>query len=677
MSATAASLAAARAAPAETPPRARPLDTQTLDAGSRRWSLAASLLCLLPLLPQLPGQLAVGVAGLAVLVPLLNRSGRAPAWLRLLLSLALIGTVVTVYGFRFGRDAGCGMLAALLALKPVEMHNRRDARSLVGFALFAPFGNFLLDQGPLSLVLALIGASTALAALLKLSEAEAGEHAAATPLWRRISATLRMVAIGLPLAMAAFWLFPRLGSPIWGMPDRAVARPGLSDRMSPGEWLELIGDETPALRVKFIGSPPSPAEMYFRGPVLWAFDGRTWTTLSAAQRLPAAPMRPGALRYEYELELEATDSRQMVALELPTAAPSDASLSLDYSLRARRPLTSLSRWRMQAAQPAQFEPDLDPRLRALALQLPQGFNPRTLALAARWRAEAGDGPQADAALVERSLAWVRKDFAYTLNTPLPGRDSVDEFLFDVQAGFCEHFSSSFVVLMRAAGIPARVVTGYAGGYRNPLGDYWLVRRSDAHAWAEVWLEGRGWVRVDPTAAVAPERIYDTIDDRTQAGFGGLGSVLDFGDLLRRGWNDFLLGFNADRQRQLLRWLGMPDLDPGKLSLLFILATLLALGGMWWFATRGERERDPLLRAWRRLEARYRRKGLGRAPHEPPQRWAARVLAARPQAEALVTLCARFTALRYAPPPADPQGARAALIRDLRRHRPPRSATQAG
>ena len=663
-----------------------------LDRLSRRWVLASGAVALAPLLLQVPGQLALGILALGVLVPLLAREGRTPGWLRLLLVVALTATVLSLYGFRFGRDTGCGLLAALLALKPVELQNRRDGRSLVGFALFAPFATFLLDQGPLSLLLGLAAAGTALAAMLRLSEAESGDGEGAGPLWRRLGAVARMTAIGLPVAMATFWLFPRLGTPAWGVPERALARPGLSDRMSPGEWLDIIGDETPALRVKFYGPAPARDAMYFRGPVLWNYDGRTWTASDFARALPPAPLRPGPNRYDYELEVEPTDRSAMVALDLLLAAPTGTRLDRDHTLRTREPLTALTRWRLQSAMPAAFEAELDPTLRARALRLPSGYNPRTLALGRRWRAEAGTGAEADAAIVARSLRWIRAEFGYTLETPLPGRDAVDEFLFDEKAGFCEHFSGAFVVLMRAAGVPARVVTGYAGGYRNPLGDYWLVRRSDAHAWAEVWLPARGWVRVDPTAAVAPERIYDTLDDRGAGGLAalpGLGGVGDLRDWLRRGWNDLVLGFGADRQRRWLQRLGVPDADAGKLALIFIVTLAIALGGMWWLATREERERDPVLRAWRRMERRYRRLGLARAPHEPGGRWAERVAAARPQSgEALIALSARFAAWRYARPSFEAAGTaphptqatsagslterggmQRGLIRDLLRHRP--------
>jgi transglutaminase-like putative cysteine protease len=486
-----------------------------------------------------------------------------------------------------------------------------------------------------------------------------------------------MVAIGLPLAMGVFWLFPRLSSPLWGVPDRALRTPGLSDRMSPGDWAELMLDDSPALRATFAGAAPPPSRMYWRGPVLWDFDGRTWTTSEWAWWAGTRGAPPAdAPRYDYELEIEPTERSDLVALDMPLAAPDGAVLHRDGSLRSTRPLTEVTRWRMSSVAWAGVGGGLPAQLRTLALRLPDGYNPRAVALARRWRSEAtGRGPAADAAIANRALAWIEAEFAYTLEVPPMGRDTVDEFLFERKAGYCEHFSGAFVVLMRAAGIPARVVTGYAGGYRNPVGDYWLVRRSDAHAWAEIWLDDRGWVRVDPTAAVAPERIYDTLDDRRPGmlgGFAGLAPVFDVGDWLRRGWNDFVLGYDASRQRRLLQPFGIPDLDSARLIQLFVLAVALSLGGMFWLTTRQERERDPVLRAWRAMEARYRRLGLARERHEPAGRWAARVVAARPQSAGLAGLSARFADWRYARGhggTVDPHQLARDLIRDLRRHRP--------
>jgi transglutaminase-like putative cysteine protease len=421
--------------------------------------------------------------------------------------------------------------------------------------------------------------------------------------------------------------------------------------------------------------------MYWRGPVLWNYDGRRWTQSRWLRDIPPPAVEPGPSHWNYQMEVEPTDDRQLVALELPGRAPAGTRLSLDYSLYSARPLTSLTRWRMRSAPPARFQPKLGNVLRQAALELPAGFNPRTLAMGRQWRADAGaPSAAADLAIALRALRLFRASFGYTLETPLPGHDAVDEFLFDTRAGFCEHFASAFVVLMRAAGVPARVVTGYAGGYRNPIGGYWLVRNSDAHAWAEIWLEGRGWVRIDPTAAVAPERIYDTLADRAPGanalgGLGGITPMMDVGDWLRRGWNDFVLGFDAARQRRMLRPLGLDDLAPSRLVLLFTATAVLALAWMAWFSARAGREADPVLRAWRRLGQRYARAGLGRAPHEPAGTWAARIAPNLSDGgTTLRPLILRFDNWRYAQHPGGRWASRA-LVRALRRHRPDTSASR--
>ncbi|HHW4674101.1 MAG TPA: transglutaminase-like domain-containing protein, partial [Xylella fastidiosa subsp. pauca] len=325
-----------------------------------------------------------------------------------------------------------------------------------------------------------------------------------------------------------------------------------------------------------------------------------------------------------------------------------------------------TRWQLQSASPARFQETLPPRQRQRALALPLRLNPRTVALGAQWRQEAGTD---DAAIVQRALNWVRTEFTYTLAaTERPGLHTVDEFLFRDKAGFCEQFSSSFVVLMRASGIPARVVTGYVGGIYNNLGHYWVIRRMDAHAWAEVWLPQRGWVRVDPTAAVAPERIRDTLEDRlaqnnNDASIDGHWRLADIGDWLRHSWNNLVLGFDAKRQQQLLHSFGIDHLHVSQLMMLFIAFTSVSLGLMAWWLARGEGERDALLRAWHRLDRHYARLGLGRKRHEPALVWAKRIEQQYPGI-GLYILSQRFTNARYSSKDFDRN-----LINALLQHRP--------
>ncbi|MGE8235016.1 MAG: transglutaminaseTgpA domain-containing protein [Stenotrophomonas indicatrix] len=641
-----------------------------LDRNTRTWTLASAALALLPLLLQLPTTLAGLIAVAAVITAALSQRGMLPMPVRVLLVLGMLAAIAWQMGaVRPGRDTGCALLAAMLAIKSSELRTLRDARSLLGFALFSPFAAFLLDQGPLTTVLAMLAGTSALIALQRLAQGEG--RSAPPPLSAQLRGVGRLLLIGLPLALACFWLFPRLATPLWGIPERAVGTPGLSDTMEPDKWLDLMADDTPALRAQFFGAAPEPAQRYWRGPVLTQFDGHVWRRDRRTERLPPAVVEHGTEGWDYQIDYEPTDRRQLVALDLPTTAPEGSRLDAALSLSSDRPLSALSRWRLHSAPPQRFDATLLPYQRSAALQLPEGFNPRTATLARQWRQDAGSD---DAAVVRRALAWITADFSYTLETPAAGRDPVDAFLFDYKAGYCQHFSSAFVVLMRNAGIPARVVTGFAGGTHNRIGDYWVLRRMDAHAWAEVWLPQRGWVRVDPTAAVAPERILDTLDDRLQAGadtglqqrWVQLGQV---GDWMRRGWNELVLSFDARRQQQLLQPFGLDDLGPGQLLAGFVMAALLALAWMAWLLARGERERDPLLRAWHRLGQRYARLGLGREPHEPALHWARRVHAQRPD-PALITLSQRFADARYAGTCTE----LAPLLRDLRRHRPTSGAS---
>lgn len=649
----------------------KPPDAPTLDTLSRRWTLAATGACLLALLIKLPPMLASGIGVTGVVLSLASWRRPLPGLLRALLVIALVAAVMSVTGMHFGRDTGCALLAGMLAIKPTETRTLRDNRSLLGFALFAPFAAFLLDQGPLSMALGLVSVLCALVALHRLADAEAASLAGVARPMHQVREIGKLVALGVPLVLAAFWLFPRFPSPLWGVPERALSKPGLSDDMSPGSYLDLIADEAPALRVQFFGATPPTSQMYWRGPVLADFDGRTWTRGDRQPGIPPPRTTRAPVTWDYRMDVEPSERRDLVALDLPMTTPDGVGMAHDYSLSTPTPLTSLTRWRLQSSAPMQFEVALPTPLREQALRLPNGFNPRTRALGVRWRREAGGN---DATIVGRALQWIRADFAYTLDTPFPGRDTVDEFLFDQQQGFCEHFSSSFVFLMRSAGIPARVVTGYTGGTYNPLGNYWIVRNMDAHAWAEVWMPQRGWVRVDPTAAVAPERIYDTLEDRLGAGGAaealanmiGIGELGQVGDWLRRGWNDLVLGFDAKRQSRLLERFGAKQLGGGALTALFAIFAVAALAWMGWLLARGERERDPLLRAWHRLGTRYARFGLGREPHESPEHWARRVAIGRPRtAQPLLSLSRRFADARYAPG----EGDHRALIEDLRRHRP--------
>ncbi len=643
---------------------------RALDRSSRGWCLAAGLSCALPMLRLLPWWLALILLAVGVGSASWTWFRPAPAAFRLLLTLGLFWLVLAAYGYRFGRDTGSALLLAMLLLKPIELRSLRDARSLVGFGLFALFAAFLLDQGPFTLILAIPAAALGFAACTQMADSEAGvppQQRAVRAGMQRVLAVLGLFGLAAPLALAAFWLFPRLDTPLWGIPNVAKAKVGISDRMAPGDWLDILVDDSPAFRVQFDGSPPPRQQMYWRGVVLWNFDGRSWTRPAWPASQPPAPMTSASPPVRYHVALEPTDKRFLFALDLPQAAPDAASIAQDYSLTARDPISSVRAYDVVSTPPARFEPELPDNIRAVALRLPRGYDPRTLALARRWRAEGAD----DTGMIRRALAMYHDNFSYTLAAPPLGRNSIDEFLFDTRQGFCERFSSSFTFLMRSAGIPARVVTGYVGAYHNPIGDYWLVKQSDAHAWSEVWLAGRGWVRVDPTAAVRPERVFGRPSNAVvgDGPAGAAGQLFDLADWARRGWNDFVLGFNAARQQSLLASLGLHDADARTMAALFagVTGLLLVAITLLQLRRRGPPP-DPLMRAWTRFTTRLAQAHLRKHPDEPALAYARRVAVLLPaQAEEILALSRRFATARYARDEI-PVPARVALIHDLQAFR---------
>jgi len=586
--------------------------------------------------------------------------GRIPAWLKLPLVLIFPVIVIFHYGNIFGREPGSALASAMLVLKLLETDARRDARAAICFASFVLMSALLFNSS-LGFSLLLFAALALFLATLR--ELEPRSAAAPARTWRRaLQEDLRGGAGALlaatPLALCVFVFFPRFGSPLWGAPgDAASTRSGLGDSMSPGNIQELLIDDSPAFRVTFEGQPPPPrADLYWRGPVLWHFNGRDWTRPEYfANANPANPQVLGA-QISYEVTLEPTDRHWLLALDVPTVVPDNAVRGADMSLVSHSPVDQLLRYRATSATRYLLEPALDWQHRRLAVQLPPGFNPRAIELAQQWRAQLGS----DEKIIAAALQLFHNEFFYTLNPPLLARDTVDDFLFGEKRGFCEHFSSAFTFLMRAAGIPARVVTGYQGGYFNGVGGYLVVRQSDAHAWSEVWLENRGWVRVDPTAAVSPERVE--LGARAAAGAtaqwyqaGWLLALRNQFDLVNRVWNEAIVQFSVLRQQSLLTPFGIDKADYNNLMVVLIASSSLLLALFaWWTLRTPRRAQDPLDAAYLKLCGKLARVGATRAPAEGPLAFAERLRSAGIRGDALQDLLRDYAGLRYAcatPPPA--------------------------
>jgi transglutaminase-like putative cysteine protease len=447
--------------------------------------------------------------------------------------------------------------------------------------------------------------------------------------------------------VALFLLFPRI-APLWGVPQDAAGRTGLSGTLRLGGVAELASDDSIALRVRFFGTPPPPEAMYFRGPVLARFDGREWSRLTPsfpASLRPRADVQLLGAPLRYEMTLEPSRLPLLPTLELtpdrPDAAPRlegwTAVLRNDLQWQLDRPVTERLRFEAEAWLLNRH----GPRAPLIGLRdnvdLPAGYNPRTLAWAAALRRQR-DYAEADArTMAAVVLKRIREGgFSYTLEPGSYGRDAVDEFWFDRRLGFCEHFAAAFVVVMRALDVPARIVTGYQGSDPAPVDGYWVVRQSHAHAWAEFWQPGEGWVRVDPTAAVAPERVQRGRSLQPRPGFvaDAIGSVSPqlltrLRGLLERvdnQWNQWVLNYSRGQQFELLRSLGVGEPDWG--DLLYAMAGLLAagsLGGVAW-ALYDRWRQDPWARLQRRVRYRLLKIGVTVQMHEAPRARAARVRA---------------------------------------------------
>ncbi|MGR8920194.1 MAG: transglutaminase family protein, partial [Gammaproteobacteria bacterium] len=553
----------------------------------------ALILCLAPHMQRFPVLLSVACLA-AALWRVLGAMQRLPlpdrrhAWLwigKQVVAVAAFVSVYVAYRGQLGREAGVELLAALLGLKLLEMRNGRDYYVVTFLCYFLIVTNFFYSQTMLTAAYMLALVVLVTTVLVQFNT---------PPAYRSVRRMARLAALmtaqAMPLMLLCFVLFPRIPGPLWGLPQDAFdAVSGLSEQMSVGQIARLGVSDEPAFRVAFHDREPRAQDLYWRGPVLWTTDGTTWTADDVGDGPPGAIERLGP-EFSYTVTLEPHRMRWLMGLEMVTLAKTNARRTADHRLVAGKKVRRRVSYELSSVADYRIR-ELGERERQKALALPPGWHPRARALAAEWRAEAAS----EDALVERALEFYRdNEFYYSLTPPRLPDDSVDDFLFGTREGFCEHFASSFVVLMRAAGIPARVVTGYQGGEYNSVADYMIVRQRDAHAWAEVYHEERGWVRVDPTAAVAPERVSLGIDTAmprrsTLAAIAGVGVAGDFWTRLRDsldaityGWNQWVLGYSPQQQQRLLEDVGLEDWDYGDLAIALTLAlatAVLVLAGL--------------------------------------------------------------------------------------------------
>ena len=559
--------------------KARPRGTDGSLLNSLPWTLAALVVSIAPHVPFLPVWVTaafLGCAGWRYYVEM-RRRPLPSTWLRAGLALGCFLGVLATYSSISGVGPGSALLAVMAALKLLETRKRRDQFVLLFLSIFLVMSALLREQYVWSVPYMIAAMLVIMTAWLRMS---AGESQTA----RQSFATGgRLLAYAAPLAIVMWIFFPRISTPFWAVPiDTSRATSGLSETMSPGDISSLSMSDAVAFRVRFDGVIPEPRDRYWRGLVLTRFNGRTWTGREPSiSRMARDQIEPRGEPIEYEVTLEPTQQQWVFALDMPMEwSLPQTFMGPQQQLARSIPIDQRIQYDVVSYPDFRVGTELSTLYRNWYSELPESGNMRTRELARRMRDEAGS----DRAFVEAVLRMLHEqEFYYTLEPPPLGSNPVDRFLFDTRRGFCEHYASAFSVMMRSVGIPARVVLGYQGGEVNPLGGHLIVRQSDAHAWTEIWIDNLGWWRVDPTAAVAPERVDIGAGE---AALDGIGEAWGFSapsrwvyqvsmawDAVNAKWNEWVLGYGPDTQNAFMQWLGMHEPTWRKMMLTLVILVI--------------------------------------------------------------------------------------------------------
>lgn len=602
----------------------------------------------------------------------------ASRWLKVLhngTAALMIVLIFGQFGLTIGRDAGAALLTIMLAFKVVEIRSLRDYYLSCFLGFFLVITNFFYSQSMLMVVLMMLVVVLLTSCLISVNT-----ESSALPIKRRLKLSVQMVLQAVPVMLILFVLFPRISGPIWGLPQDAdtattttmteqitlgelptqTGTTGMSEEIQMGKISQLIQSDEIAFRVEFENDalPPASAR-YWRGPVLWQTNGTVWSPLPEAERSRAAPqigVRGDA--YQYTMTLEPHNKRWLFALDLPTEKPAviPAYMTSDAELHSQKRIKNRAQYSLESHTDYQLNPGGDPNIWA-ALQLPEGKHPRTRQLASEW-IQASEGPEQ---YIDRVLQFFnQQNFVYSLSPPILQGDTVDQFLFETREGFCEHYAASFTILMRAAEIPARIVTGYQGGEVNPVDNVLTVRQRDAHAWSEVWLPERGWVRIDPTSAVSSQRVEEGMSnilpsERTSPRLIARNDALvevwrdlqNNWNALNTAWDIWIVGYGPQIQKTFLSRLGMDNPDWRKMAV--ILTLLLALTGIVMLLLSYYRRAhpDPVVRLYSLFCHKLARLGLNKSEHEGPLDFAARAQNHLPQYQQQIESITRlYTQLRY-------------------------------
>ena len=580
----------------------------------------------------------------------IGKLGAFPKWLLVLLVLISGIGVFAEYWTIVGRDAGLALLTVMAALKFLESRRHRDMLILVILCYFLIATHFLFSQ---SLIIASLMFATLIvitATLVTLNQREE------SILFKELLHTsTRLVLLSIPLMLILFVLVPRVPGPLWGLTsEQRGGITGLSDHMSPGKISNLIRSNEVAFRVDFEGGIPAQSSLYWRGPVMARYNGYRWSH-AARKELRRFTQTTSGSTIKYTVTLEPNGEQWLLALDIPSKLIRHSVMTADYQLISRKQINDLQRYTMESQLVYQIGLNESRDYLALALEYPDNLNPETVALGESLAARFERSED----IVNEVLNMFREEeYFYTLKPPVLGKNVVDEFLFESRRGFCEHYAGSFALLMRAAGIPARIVTGYQGGEFNKVGNYLIVRQSDAHAWTEVWIENQGWVRVDPTAAVSPDRIEQGIDEALSDEISGFrirnrnpifGNLLYSWDSMQHGWNDWVLNYDQRKQMDFLSRLelGIENWSDMVFALVILLLSVTAL--FWLIAW--YRERPPKPAAYEilfnRLLKKLSRRGFQKGPAEDTRTFLLRITQRDfPQRELLTNIVELYNRIKY-------------------------------
>jgi len=628
--------------------------------------LLSVLLVCLPHLLRLPlwiSALCLGLIGWRFL----HETGRAPLpgkYLRLFMLLASLVGLFASYSTLLGRTAGSAMLLLMLCLKLMEIKGHRDIVIIIYISFFILITSFLFDQSIYSGAYMLLLVLSLISAMIVYNHPTAQQKPLPLALRQTTGQAFVLMLQATPLMLMLFFLFPRLPGPLWSLPEDAQGgSTGLADELEPGRISKLSDNHDVAFRVKFDAPPPGQELLYWRGPVLSLFTGRKWKVLKddSVSRLNLDDIR-FSIPIDYTITLEPHNRHWLFALEMPGTIPANAYLTEDMQLLQTRPVNNVTRYKMRAYLAYQLDANSIVNSHYY-LQVPEHVAPRTRRFVNRLRKQYVQ----DGRFINSILNYFREqNFIYTREPPRLDGDTVDEFLFASRRGYCVHYASSFAVMMRLAGIPARIVSGYQGGEMNPFSDYMIVRQSDAHAWVELWLPGRGWLRIDPTSVIPDSRVEATQDllrrqdDRSRTAFNlkqgwfskSLSNMRFAWDTMNNRWNNWVIGYNDKRQQSLLSTIGADSLSIYHLALLLGIAFSASLLFITLLVFRRRRSKlNPVNLAYARFCHKLSRCGFVRKPGETAQDYAHRIIELRQDLHSSVdTISQLYNHLRYAKKP---------------------------